>query len=81
MALTANEYKRNYLVSEDAVEAKAQLEAMVLNPMYNTRSFYTPQQEADFSFVEKHLAYLSEHPKLSTQTYLANLRLMTKARS
>ncbi|CAN5149673.1 hypothetical protein BH09PAT3_BH09PAT3_2380 [soil metagenome] len=80
MALTANEFKRNFLASTDAVLIREELERMTTDPKYNTRSFYTPQQDENLSFVDKHMGYLSDHPKLKPSEYLANLRLMTKAR-
>ena len=80
MALTANEFKRNFLTSADAMLIRQELKLMMNNPIYNTRSFYTPQQDANLSFDEKHIRYLSDHPKLKVSEYLANLRLMTKKR-
>jgi hypothetical protein len=80
MSLTANEYKRQFLASEEAVTIKQQLRLMVDDPRYNTQSFYTSMQDEDISFVEKHIAYLSEHPKIKTSEYLSNLRLRTKLR-
>ena len=80
MPLTANEFKRNFLVSEDASLIREELEKMVTDPQYNTRSFYTPTQDENLTFVEKHINYLSNHPKLKASEYLANLRLMTKKR-
>lgn len=80
MALTTNEFKRTFLASDDAVVITKELQDMVENPMYNTRSFYTPTQDENLSFIDKHIKYLSEHPKLKPSEYLANLRLMTKAR-
>ena len=80
MASTVNNYKQNFLLSEQAVEIKKELQAMLGNPMYNTRAAYTPTLEDGFPFVDKHMKYLSEHPKLNPKDYLANLKLMTKVR-
>lgn len=33
------------------------------------------------SFKEKHLQYLIDHPKVNRESYLANLRTMTKVRN
>ncbi|MDB5169995.1 MAG: hypothetical protein JWN82_391 [Candidatus Saccharibacteria bacterium] len=81
MALTANEYRRNFMASEEATAIKQELERMITDPQYNTRTFYTPLQDENLSFVEKHLAYLGNHPKLKPSEYLSNLRLMTKNRT
>ena len=80
MALTVNEYKRKFLASDEAIQARHQLEAMMLDVAYNTKTYYVPKQEAEMSFSDKHMAYLCQHPKLNPREYLANLRLMTKAR-
>jgi hypothetical protein len=78
MALTASEYKRRYLASEEAILAREQLQGMMADPRYNTSSSYSVHQADGITFVDKHLAYLSEHPKLNAREYLSNLRLMTK---
>ncbi|MEO6513914.1 MAG: hypothetical protein ABIR37_04490 [Candidatus Saccharimonadales bacterium] len=80
MAVTPSEYKRQFLASEDAVTAREQLESMLKDPKYHTASFYTPTLDENMSFVDKHLMYLSEHPKLNFVEYLSNLRLKTKFR-
>lgn len=80
MAVTPTEYKRQFLASEEAQVIREQLKAMTLDPNYHTASFYTPMQEENLSFVEKHMAYLSDHPKLKTTEYMSNLRLKTKNR-
>jgi hypothetical protein len=67
------------LASDEAVQIRAELERMVSDPTYTTRTFYTPS-DAHLSFADKHMSYLSEHPKLKASEYLANLRLMTKNR-
>lgn len=80
MAVTPTEYRRQFLASEEAVTVREQLEAMLRDPAYNTQSFYTPYQTENQSFVDRHLAYLSDHPKLKVSEYMSNLRLKTKTR-
>lgn len=79
MSVTTSEYKRQFLASAEATEVKLELERMVSSPLYATKTFYTPM-DSEQSFVDKHMTYLSERPKLKASEYLANLRLMTKAR-
>lgn len=79
MAITTKEYKQYFLTSVEASYVRDELESMVENPLYNTKSSYAPQQ-ANITFVDKHVNYLSEHPKLKPSEYLSNLRLMTKQR-
>lgn len=80
MASITNEFTRTFLASEEAAEIRLQLEKMASDPTYNTRSYYSPSQVEDVTFADKHLKYLSVHPKLKSSEYLANLRLMTRAR-
>lgn len=80
MASITNEFTRTFLASEEAAAIRVQLELMMNDPVYNTRSYYSPAQIEDVSFADKHLKYLSVHPKLKSSEYLANLRLMTRAR-
>lgn len=80
MALSPREFKLQFLASEEGAGIKRQLEAMVKDPGYNTRSHYSPDGGL-IGFVDKHMRYLSEHPKLKPSEYLANIRLMTKLRS
>jgi hypothetical protein len=66
-------------------EVREKLEAMELNPLLNTRTTsYSANAklypDGQMPFVEKHLTYLLNHPKLDPQQYLANLRLMLKRR-
>ncbi len=60
------------------------LKAMVEDNNLNTRSSYSANAESypdgQIPFVEKHMAYLMDHPKLSPIQYLANLRLMIRNR-
>lgn len=79
MPLSPREYKVQFYASEDAMLIRQELEQMVDNPLYSTKTFYTTA-EVDQSFVDKHMTYLSNHPKLKPAEYLSNLRLMTKAR-
>lgn len=66
-------------------EVRQKLEDMELNPVLNTRtSSYSANvklyPDGQVPFVEKHIAYLMDHPKLDPAQYLANLRLMLKRR-
>lgn len=67
-------------------EVREKLEEMERNPLLNTRaSSYSANADlypdGQIPFVEKHLAYLLEHPKVDHAQYLANLRLMLKVRA
>jgi hypothetical protein len=60
------------------------LEDMVADPRMSTKAAYRANTilypENSISFIDAHLQYLKQHPKLNPQHYLANLRLMIKVR-
>ena len=67
-------------------EVREQLMAMERNPLLNTKATSYSANAAlypdgNMPFVEKHWAYLMDHPKVNPAQYLSNLRLMLKTRS
>jgi len=72
--------QQNFLKSEAGTMARNELKLMVADPDYNTRSSFSVIEPDGVSFVDKHMKYLSEHPKLNYQHYLSNLKLITKLR-
>jgi len=70
--------QQTFLDSEVAAVARKELKRMEADPLFNTRSLFTPMQNQALSFVDRHMKYLSEHPKLNPSQYLTNLRLMTR---
>jgi hypothetical protein len=61
-----------FLDSAEAAQIKSTLERMQADPQFCTEDYNnTP-------FVEMHMTYLSDHPKLNPQHYLSNLRLKTR---
>jgi hypothetical protein len=64
--------------SEAALKAKGELKLMVDDPNYNTRETFSAKHEHDMPFVDRHMKYMSEHPKMNPRHYLSNLQLMTK---
>jgi hypothetical protein len=74
-----NSRQEAFFKSEAAITAKLELKVMANDPQYNTRGTFSAKHASHtIPFVERHMKYLSEHPKLDTQHYLSNLRLMTK---
>ena len=69
-----------FMKTEEGRRVRTQLKVLASDPAYNTLGTYAAGDAPDTSFVDKHMLYLSEHPKLSTQHYLSNLRLKTKIR-
>ncbi len=76
--------KVNYFETEEGIDIEKELQGMVDNKLYNTVASYSTNisqyPNNEISFVKKHMHYLNIHPKLDAQTYLANLRLMTRIR-
>jgi hypothetical protein len=73
-----------FLDSQEAKDIKQKLQLMVASTLYNTESSFTTNgvQYPDqlMPFADKHLNYLNNHPKVDSNMYLANLRLMTRIR-
>lgn len=63
---------------------KEKLEQMTADVTLNTTSIYSPDSEHypdhRISFVDRHLDYLLNHPKLDSSQYLANLRMKIRSR-
>jgi hypothetical protein len=66
-------------------DAERKLRDMITDKALNTGTSYSANSELypdnRIPFVDKHMAYLMEHPKLEVEHYLSNLRLMLKKRS
>ncbi|MDL2362792.1 MAG: hypothetical protein QFB86_00210 [Patescibacteria group bacterium] len=70
--------QQKFLDSSEAIEIRKTLENMMLDDAFNTDSTYAAGSDENMSFVDKHMKYLSEHPKLNPQHYVSNIRLMTR---
>lgn len=70
--------------SEEGREIRHRLERIALSSTYNTASSYSANSSLYpdnlIPFVDKHMNYLINHPKLEADHYLANLKLMTRVR-
>jgi hypothetical protein len=74
-----NSRQQAFFDSEVAAVAKTELKLMAKDPRYNTQGTFSAKYTGHvMPFVERHMKYLSEHPKLDAQHYLSNLKLMTK---
>lgn len=76
--------RSGFLETETGQEIHRLLQRMTADTGYHTPSSYSANTglhpDNRISFTEKHLDYLIAHPKIDPQTYVANLRLMTRAR-
>jgi hypothetical protein len=77
-------YKKrpDFFNSEDGVLTLQVLEAMAVDSSYNTEPSYSANTMLYpnnlIPFVDKHMIYLRDHPRINPQQYISNLRLMTK---
>lgn len=76
--------RSDFLDSEEGRDIKQKLQRMAVDGSYNTASSYSSNsiQYPDnlISFVDKHMNYLNNHPKVEADKYIANLQLMTRVR-
>ncbi len=79
--LRINSRQQAFFDSEVATMAKTELKMMDKDPQYNTQGTFSARYTSNLMpFVERHMKYLSEHPKLDAQHYLSNLKLMTRVK-
>ncbi len=79
--LRINSRQQAFFDSEVATMAKSELKMMDKDPQYNTQGTFSARYTSNLMpFVERHMKYLSEHPKLDAQHYLSNLKLMTRVK-
>ncbi len=76
--------RQHFIDTEEGRTIRRKLQFMTTDNSYNTESSYSTNnsQYPDnlIPFVDKHMNYLSAHPKLDAWMYLANLQLMTRVR-
>ena len=70
--------RQKFLASDEAELIRVDLKKMTADPCFNTKSMYSASTLDDVTFVDKHMKYLADHPKLNPQQYLSNIRLMTR---
>lgn len=73
--------KQAFLKSEQAIVLREQLEAMVEDPVYNTRSIYSTIGNDGSDFVQRHMNYMGGFPTMNHLQYIQNLKLKTKIRT
>jgi hypothetical protein len=85
MGSSKSQTRTSFLSSEEAQELKRQLVKMERDEAFHTVSTYTADSETYpnnlIPFADKHIKYLSEHLNINGFQYLANLRLVTRAKT
>lgn len=75
---------KRFLESEEGKDIKKKLQAMTFDVAYNTEPSFSTNvgQYPDnlIPFTDKHMKYLSTHPSINTQQYLANIKLKSRIR-
>lgn len=76
--------RTNFFGSEEGLAVEQELRRMCEDATCNTEPSFSADSDtyADnlIPFVDKHMKYLSEHKNVNPAHYLANLRLMNRAR-
>lgn len=74
----------NFNDSDEGRAVRRQLQSMVADGNYATRSSYSANTalypDNIIPFVDKHMEYLRNHPATDPQHYLSNLRLITRVK-
>lgn len=76
--MTKSAQVKQFLISEDGLWVKKELESMVQSPNYNTRSTFTAAAVNELTFVDKHMEYMCRYPYINHRQYVSNLKLKTK---
>lgn len=74
--------RRDFFDTEEGKEIKQKLQKIAEDSNYNTPSSYSSNTilypDNLIPFVDKHMHYLVNHPKLEPNQYLANVMLVTR---
>lgn len=80
--MATHKKRPNYSSSDDGIFAATELRALDQNKTYQTNSSYSADGELypdhQIPFVDKHMAYLRDHPELDSRQYIANIKLKTR---
>lgn len=76
--------RKDYRESIEGQNVIRSLQSMFEDRVYNTGSSYSANTamypDNLMPFIDKHMNYLIAHPSIEANTYIANLRLMTRVR-
>ncbi len=78
--MTNAQSKQAFITSDEGIELRKQLEALVKSPDYNTRVYSLVSDSDGSLFVDKHMSYMSSHKTMDHAQYVSNVKLMTKIR-
>lgn len=82
--MAAYKKRPDFITSEEGIRVEAILNLMVLDDTYVTRPSFSADTEKYSNnlipFIDKHMAYLRDHPSTNPNHYISNLKLMTRLR-
>lgn len=70
--------KQAFLKSDKGIELRKLLLAMTVDPVYNTRLQGLIDYPDEERFIEKHMNYMGNYPRMDHYQYVSNLKLKTK---
>lgn len=80
--MTTHKTRRDFYISEEGIKVAEELRLMVTDEAFMTGSSFSANTEKYgdnlIPFVDKHMAYLRDHPTINSRQYLSNLRLKTR---
>lgn len=76
--------RKDYFDTDEGKEIKRTLQQMSDDDAYNTASSYSANTllypDNLIPFLDKHMAYIVNHPTLEASKYVANVKLLTRVR-
>lgn len=76
--MTQSSREKLFYTSEEGALIRRELEEMMESTLFRTESKYTPSQDTNQLFVDRHMKYLGQHGNVQPKHYLSNLKLMTR---
>ena len=80
----ATKSRSGYFDSAEGIDMRKRFKDMVASNQYNTQATYSANSvlypDNLIPFIDKHMNYLNSHPGLEANKYLANIKLITRAR-
>ena len=84
MSMAARKTRKDFSDTEEGKGIRLEFQKMTDDVLYNTSSTYNRDTSLYpdnlIPFVDKHMNYLVDHPKLEADKYLANVKLITRIR-
>ena len=77
--------RKDFIESEEGVAIIDMLRRMMDDKAYNTPTSYSANSseypDNIMPFMDKHLKYINDHPKIQASQYVANIKLMSRIKN